>query len=53
MERFSISPSWLDTAINYMINQKEHHKTQTFKKEVDELMIAHGIFEFSEEFFWI
>jgi len=50
---FSISPSKLDVAINYVKRQKEHHKKQTFKIEVAELMRVNGITEFSEEFFWV
>lgn len=30
---FSYSKSQIDTVVNYIINQKEHHKTKTFKEE--------------------
>lgn len=30
---FSYSKSQLDTVVNYILNQKEHHKKRTFKKE--------------------
>ena len=30
---FSVSPHSLDTVVKYVMNQKEHHKKQTFKDE--------------------
>lgn len=35
---FSVSHSQLDKVINYIINQKEHHRKRTFKEEYIELL---------------
>ena len=35
--------------INYIKNQKEHHKNKTFEQEYRELLIEHGI-EFDEKY---
>ena len=46
---FSHSISQKAVAIRYVRNQKEHHRTKTFKEEYFELLRKHGI-EFKEEF---
>jgi len=49
---FSISYYNLDVALNYVKNQKEHHKRKSLQQEVTELMRTNNVEEFSEEFFW-
>ena len=38
-----------DTMINYIKNQKEHHKAENFYDEFKRLLIEHGI-EFDEKY---
>ncbi len=51
---FSVSHSQLDSVINYIINQKEHHKKKTFKEEYLELLNKY-IIEYDEKYLfeWI
>lgn len=51
---FSVSHSQLDKVINYIINQKEHHRKRTFKEEYIELLKKYKI-EFDEKYLfeWI
>lgn len=51
---FSYSHSQLTTVINYIMNQKEHHKKRTFKEEYLELLQKFEV-EYLEErlFEWI
>lgn len=42
---FSISESQLPKIIDYIKNQKEHHKKQTFLQEYNEFMRLHGLSE--------
>jgi len=37
--------------INYVKNQKEHHKKENFENEYKNLLITHGI-EFDEKYLW-
>ena len=37
--------------INYIKNQKKHHKKENFEEEYKNLLIAHGI-EFDEKYLW-
>jgi putative transposase len=48
---FSVSVSQLDTVINYIENQREHHRTKTFKEEFLELLKKHRI-EYDERYLW-
>jgi putative transposase len=48
---FSVSVSQLDTVINYIENQREHHRTKTFKEEFLELLKKHR-FEYDERYLW-
>jgi REP element-mobilizing transposase RayT len=51
---FSVSPSQLDKAINYIINQKKHHKKRSFKYEYLLLLEKYKIEYKSEHLFeWI
>jgi hypothetical protein len=51
---FSVSHSQLDKVINYIINQKEHHKKKTFKEEYVEFLNKYMI-EYDEKYLfeWI
>ncbi|MEX2350199.1 MAG: IS200/IS605 family transposase [Flavobacteriaceae bacterium] len=46
---FSYSRSALDSVVNYIRNQKEHHKKSTFKEEYLKLLIDSGI-EYNETY---
>jgi len=46
---FTYAISAKDNLINYVINQKEHHKKETFKDEYIKLLKEHGI-EFDEKY---
>ncbi|HMQ80707.1 MAG TPA: IS200/IS605 family transposase [Ignavibacteria bacterium] len=51
---FSVSLSQLDKVINYIINQKEHHRKRTFKEEYIELLRKYEV-EYDEKYLfeWI
>ncbi len=51
---FSVSHSQLDKVINYIINQKEHHKKRTFKEEYLDLLNKYMV-EYDEKYLfeWI
>ena len=40
---FSISPNQINRTINYIRNQKEHHKTMTFQSEYKSFLDGYGI----------
>ena len=40
---FSVSPSKLDSVINYITNQHQHHKTKSFQDEYCDLLKKHGL----------
>jgi len=48
---FSVNPNQLDIVKNYILNQKEHHKNQTFKEEYLKLLIENKI-EHDERYVW-
>ena len=48
---FSVSPSQLDTVVQYVEGQQEHHRTRTFQEEYRELLRRHGI-DFNERYVW-
>lgn len=45
---FTVSKSMADTVEQYIRNQKEHHRTMSFKEEILGLLRRHGI-QFNEE----
>jgi len=49
---FSVSQSQVNKVINYIKNQKEHHKKMSLEKEVDELMTKYKADKYSRDFFW-
>ena len=48
---FSVSPSQLDAALQYVQTQEEHHRTRTFQEEYRELLRRHDV-EFDERYVW-
>jgi REP element-mobilizing transposase RayT len=48
---FSVSKSDVPDVVNYIQNQREHHRRKTFKEEYVELLVANGI-EFDERYLW-
>jgi REP element-mobilizing transposase RayT len=48
---FSVSVSQLDTLIQYIRDQEEHHRKMTFKEEFLALLKKHRI-EFDERYLW-
>jgi REP element-mobilizing transposase RayT len=48
---FSVSPSQLDAAVEYVRTQHEHHRTRTFQEEYRELLRKHGV-DFQERYVW-
>src|SRR5438552_14586173 len=48
---FSVSPSQLDAALQYVDAQTEQHATRTFQEEYRELLRRHGV-EFDERYVW-
>jgi hypothetical protein len=48
---FSVSPSELNTVVQYIKAQQEHHRTRTFQEEYSELLRRHGI-DFDERYVW-
>lgn len=48
---FTYSEREKDMIINYIKNQKEHHKTESFEDEYKNLLKSHGV-EFDEKYLW-
>ena len=48
---FSVSPSQLDSVLEYVNKQQEHHRTRTFQEEYRELLRKQGV-DFDERFVW-
>jgi REP element-mobilizing transposase RayT len=48
---FTVSPSQLENARKYVLNQEEHHRKRTVKEEYLELLRLAGI-EYDEKFLW-
>jgi putative transposase len=48
---FSVSPSQVDAALQYIETQQDHHRTRTFQEEYRELLSKHGV-EFDERYVW-
>jgi REP element-mobilizing transposase RayT len=48
---FSVSPSQLTAAVEYVQTQEDHHRVRTFQDEYRELLHKHGV-EFDERFVW-
>ena len=48
---FSVSQSKVDVVKRYIENQKEHHKTETFKEEYIRFLKEYGI-DYNEDYLW-
>lgn len=48
---FTYSEREKDMIINYIKNQKEHHKNESFEVEYKNLLESHGV-EFDEKYLW-
>jgi putative transposase len=48
---FSLSPGHAEGLTNYIANQEEHHKKETFQEEFLRLLRLYGI-EFDEKYVW-
>ncbi len=47
---YSVSESQLEKVYNYILNQKQHHKRQTFAEEYEAFTMLHG---FNSEDSWV
>ena len=48
---FSASPSQLETVVQYVDSQLEHHRTRTFQEEYREILRKHRV-DFDERYVW-
>lgn len=48
---FSVNPSQVDTVINYITNQKEHHRRKTFQDEFRGFLKKYKV-EYDERYVW-
>jgi len=48
---FSVSPSQLDSVLEYVDKQQQHHRERTFQEEYRELLRKHGV-DFDERYVW-
>ena len=48
---FSVSPSQLDSVLEYVNKQQQHHRTRTYQEEYRGLLRKHGV-EFDERYVW-
>ena len=48
---FSVSVSQLDTIVQYIKGQEEHHRKQTFQEEFLTLLKKHRV-EYDERYLW-
>ena len=49
---FSVSSSKLEIVKNYIVNQKQHHKSKTYREEVEEFLKEYDVLEYNPKFFW-
>jgi putative transposase len=48
---FSVNPSEIDTVIQYISNQKEHHRSKTFQEEYRAFLKKYGV-GYDERYVW-
>jgi REP element-mobilizing transposase RayT len=48
---FSVNPSEVETVINYIANQKEHHRKKTFQDEYRAFLKQYNV-EYDERYVW-
>jgi putative transposase len=49
---FSVSSYALETVINYIKGQKQHHHVQTYQNEIEDYVRKHDLNEYDERYFW-
>lgn len=49
---FSVSSLVLESTIKYIRNQKQHHKTKTFREEVEDFVREYDLRDYEADFFW-
>jgi len=49
---FSVSASKVDVVTKYILNQKEHHKKQSFREEVEEFVREYDVIAYEPQYFW-
>ena len=47
----SLSPSHVPKAVQYVLNQEEHHRKETFQEELIRVLKKYGI-EYDERYLW-
>jgi len=48
---FTVSTSQVSEVIDYIKNQREHHRKKTFQEEYLELLQKHGV-DYDERYLW-
>lgn len=48
---FSVNPSEVDLVINYIANQKEHHKKKSFQEEYRAFLKKYNV-DYDERYVW-
>ena len=48
---FSVNPTEIDTVINYISNQKEHHKKHSFQDEFRAFLKKYKV-DYDEKYLW-
>lgn len=49
---FSVCSSHVDAVTKYIARQKEHHKTLSYKEEIQRLMEKNGVEEYDSRYYW-
>lgn len=49
---FSVSSSKVNTVIEYVKNQKQHHKKLSYQEEVEEFIKQYDVIEYDSKYFW-
>jgi hypothetical protein len=48
---FTVSPSGVPAVVQYIANQREHHRTRTFEDELVEFLKRHGV-QYDPKYLW-
>lgn len=49
---FSVSPSKVDSVINYIKHQEKHHQTMSYREEMEGFMKKSDVAEYNPDYFW-
>jgi putative transposase len=49
---FSVGRSQIDVVTKYIADQKEHHRTMTYREEVESMMKRYGVAEYDPDYYW-